>query len=104
MRKADQLVDQARYGEAVAKCRVALERLAQDTQEATGEASVRAALNELVGEKRSEAYTGILKQLKELGNLEVHGSREAGFSRSEALFVVRCTKSLLEVYGSILSD
>jgi hypothetical protein len=35
--------------------------------------------------------------------MQVHGSSEAQFTRAEGLFTLRCTKSLLELYGSFLT-
>ena len=61
-------------------------------------------LQSLVGTKKAEAYSGFLGRLKDVGNLAVHGSSEADFSRSEAVFVVRSTLNLLGLYGSLVSS
>ena len=103
-RRAQDLVDEARYPEAVQACRKALERLASETQEQTGGEGVHIGLRSLVGPKKAQAYAGFLTKLKEVGNLAVHGSSEAHFSRSEAVFMVRSTLNLLGLYGSIVSS
>ena len=103
-RRAQDLVDEARYPEAVQACRMALERLASETQEQTGGEGAHIGLRSLVGPKKAQAYAGFLTKLKEVGNLAVHGSSEAQFSRSEAVFMVRSTLNLLGLYGSIVSS
>ncbi len=104
VRKAQDLVDEARFPEAVETCRKALERLAIETQERLGEEGVEVGLQSLVGPKKAEAYAGFLAKLKEVGHLAVHGSSEAEFSRSEAVFMVRSTLNLLGLYGSLVSS
>ena len=69
VRKAQDLVDEARFSEAVATCRKALERLAIETQKRLGEEGVEVGLQSLVGPKKAEAYAGFLAKLKEVGNL-----------------------------------
>lgn len=102
--KAQDLVDEARFPEAVKACRTALERLAIETQKRTGGEGVDVGLRSLVGPKKANAYAGFMTNLREVGNLAVHGSSEAHFSRSEAVFVVRSTLNLLGLYGSIVSS
>ena len=79
-RRGQDLVDEARYPEAVQACRKALERLAIETQEQTGGEGVHIGLRSLVGPKKAQAYAGFLTKLKEVGNLTVHGSSEAHLS------------------------
>ena len=60
VRKAQDLVDEARYTEAVASCRTALERLAIETKERLSDEGVQVGLRSLVGPKKADAYAGFL--------------------------------------------
>lgn len=103
LQAAIELVDRGDYQNAIVRCRQAVEFLAVDTRaEGQDAPSVRSVLESIVGPSRAEAYTGLMSNVKRLGNLELHDTAGHGFSRAEALFAIRATQSVLELVGSLV--
>lgn len=105
LQTARELVDRGDYANAIVRCRKAVELLAVDTRADNQDApSVRSILEAVVGPSRAEVYAGLMSNVKRLGNLELHDTAGHGFSRAEALFTIRVAESVLELWGSLLTD
>lgn len=102
--EARRQVDFGEYASAIVRCRKAAEMLAKLARRKDSEADgVKEVLEAFVGAERAAVYTDVLREVKKLGNVELHAVVEHGYSRSEALFAIRTLESLTELFGSILT-
>lgn len=99
LRTAHQSVDEGDYFEAVVRSRKAI-LLLEPALRAEGE-DLKQALGRLVDDRHADIYASIAARLKEMGNVQVHSGSAPGYNRTEALFAVRATELLCELFGSL---
>jgi len=96
LRDARSRIDAGDYASAAAACRKVIEAALEDSRsDGTGK-DWNQILSRLTDDKRGTEYSGIAGRLKQLSGFAHHDyGSDVSFTRSDALFLVRCTHAFL---------
>ena len=95
IQEAQELIDIGQYGQAVVKCRLAIEAIGLELS-GNDPNGARSFLDNASGEKKGEHYWGIVSRLKQIAAMAVHEyAGEVEFTRCDAQFIVGMTRQVI---------
>jgi hypothetical protein len=103
LQDADSRLARGDYDEALAACRRAIESVCTALSVPNEAEAIAAALEPRTDAKRARAYSGIVAQMKALGNLTVHRSEATAlYTRAEAQFAIGVTQHVVGLLAALV--